>query len=145
MAVTATIYTKAYLCLAGKKIDFLNDTIKAALLTSSYTPDRDNNQYWSDIVANESSGTGYTAGGLTLTTKTATPNSSGHYVLFGADDLLWSSTTIADARYCVFYDSTGTNSTSCLISYIDFGSAQSTSSQPFAVSLTNGIFKLTAS
>lgn len=142
MAVTATIYTSAYLSLANKEIDWDTDNIYAALVTSAYTPNRNTHRYWSDVSAYESSGTGYTAGGLLLTNKTNVLNSGSNSVLFGADDLQWTTTTISDARYCVFCSNNGS---SPLISYIDFGSVQSTVAQPFAISLVNGIFKLTAS
>lgn len=146
MAVSAVVYTLALQSLANKQIDFVptSDTIKCMLVKSTYTPNRDTHQYVSDLGSNESSGTGYTAGGVTLTTVSATVSASTHSILFSADDPTWASTTIADARYAVFYVDTGSAATSPLISYIDFGITQSTSSQPFAISLANGIFKLTA-
>lgn len=53
-------------------IDFDLDTIRAALVTSAYTPAQ-THEFWSTHVeANETSGTGYTAGGEALTTKAVT-------------------------------------------------------------------------
>ena len=43
---------------------------KMGLLTSSYTPSLTNHVFWSDVNANETSGTGYTAGGAALSTPT---------------------------------------------------------------------------
>lgn len=51
--------------------DYLTDTIKVMLTTSSYTPNRDTHETKNDIT-NEISGTGYTAGGVTLASKTIT-------------------------------------------------------------------------
>lgn len=46
-------------------IDWLSDTIKCMLCTSTYTPNLDTHKYKSDVT-NEASGTGYSAGGATL-------------------------------------------------------------------------------
>lgn len=51
--------------------DFLTDTIKVMLTTSAYTPNRDTHETKADVT-NEISGTGYTAGGVTLASKTIT-------------------------------------------------------------------------
>lgn len=53
-------------------IDFLSDNIYCALVTSSYTPDLAAHDFWNDVVANEVSGTGYTANGALLGSKTFT-------------------------------------------------------------------------
>jgi hypothetical protein len=53
-------------------IDFLSDTMNLALVTSGYTPDLAAHDFWNDVVANEASGTGYTANGATLASKTLT-------------------------------------------------------------------------
>lgn len=99
-------------------IDFLSDTIKLALLTSTYTPAQTSHEWFSDIT-NEVSGTGYTAGGATLASKTV--STSGTTVTVDAADPAWSSSTIT-ARYGVLYKSTGTAATSPLIGLYDFGS-----------------------
>ena len=49
-------------------IDFDNDTFKQLLVTSSYTANKDTHTKRSDVT-NEISGTGYTAGGATVTAK----------------------------------------------------------------------------
>lgn len=53
-------------------IDYLSDDIRIALVTSSYTPNADTHDFWDDVVANEASGTGYTANGAALASKTIT-------------------------------------------------------------------------
>jgi hypothetical protein len=52
-------------------VDFLSDTIKIALATSSYAPNLDSHEVFSDVT-NEIAGTGYSAGGLALGSKTLT-------------------------------------------------------------------------
>lgn len=56
--------------LDGNAVNFAGDTIKVSLHTSTYTP-ADTHKFFSDVT-NEVTGTGYTAGGETLTTKTLT-------------------------------------------------------------------------
>ena len=117
----------------NKEIDWDTDTIKVALLTNSYTPDQDAHNYYDDVVANEVSGTGYTAGGNTLANKTNTYNSGTNVIVLDADDTTWSSSTIT-ARYAVVYDATpATNATKPLIGYVDFGSDQSSNNGNFTI------------
>ena len=52
--------------------DWLSDDYRMALVTSVYTPNADVDDFWNDVVANEAAGTGYTANGLTLTSKALT-------------------------------------------------------------------------
>lgn len=73
--------------------------------------------------SHEVSGTGYTAGGVTLASKTVTYDAPSHTLTLDCADLSWPSSTIT-ARFVVFYESTGTDSTSALISYVDFGADQ---------------------
>jgi hypothetical protein len=128
----------------NKEIDFDSDTIKVALLTNAYTPDQDAHNYYDDVVANEVTGTGYTAGGSTLANKTNTYNSATNVIVLDADDVTWSSSTIT-ARYAVIYDATpATNATKPLIGYVDFGSDQSSSNGNFTITWdATGIVRIT--
>ncbi|MGE0460881.1 MAG: hypothetical protein AB7Q16_05890 [Vicinamibacterales bacterium] len=72
------LYGKALANLLGGEsagessaVDYLSDTIKMALTTSAYTPDLDAHEFFSDVT-NEITGTGYTAGGVALGSKTIT-------------------------------------------------------------------------
>lgn len=128
----------------NKEIDFDTDTIKVALLTNAYTPDQDAHNYFDDVVANEVTGTGYTAGGLTLANKTNTYNGATNVIVLDADDVTWSSSTIT-ARYAIVYDATpATNATKPLIGYVDFGSDQSSSNGNFTITWdATGIVRVT--
>jgi hypothetical protein len=71
-------YGKAFANLLGGEIagdtfqtDFLSDTIKVSLHSNSYTPNLDTHETLADVT-NEITGTGYTAGGATLASKTIT-------------------------------------------------------------------------
>lgn len=112
-------------------IDLDTDTIKVALVTSSYTPDQDAHDFFDDVT-NEVSGTGYSAGGASLANKAVTADNTDNEGVFDADDVVWSTSTIT-ARGAVLYKSTGTASTSALIAYIDFGSDKVSTAGSFTI------------
>jgi len=137
------LYGNFLLKALNKEVDFDTDTIKVALLSSSYTPDQDAHDYLNDVSTYEVSGTGYTAGGNTLGSKTATYDSANNVVVLDAADTTWSSSTIT-ARYAVVYGSTGTSSTSPLIGFVDFGSDQSSTNGNFTITWdSTGIVRIT--
>ena len=110
---------------------YLTDTIKVALVTSAYTVNIDSHANFSDIT-NEVSGTGYTAGGATLGTKTATQDNTNDRGVLDAADTTWTTSTIT-ARGAVIYRDSGTPSTSKLMGYVDFGSDKSSSGTDFTI------------
>ena len=112
-------------------IDLDTDTIKVALVTSAYTPDQDAHDFFDDIT-NEVTGTGYTAGGSSLTGKAVTQDNTNNKGVFDADDVTWSTSTIT-SRGAVLYKSTGISSTSALICYIDFTADKSSAGGNFTI------------
>lgn len=127
MAVSAKWYGLAYTSAFTKKMDLSADTIKVMLCTSSYAPDQDTHQYKSSVT-NEVSGTGYTAGGVILSSPTLTYTGSTNTLAIDGGDVSWPSSTLT-ARYAVVYDSTpGTDATRPLLMYVDFGADVSTTS-----------------
>lgn len=132
------IYNEFKDALGDGDIDLNNDTLKLALV-NNYTLDIDNHTVWSDVSANEVSGTGYTAGGQALTSVTWTKDAANDESVLEAADVTWSSSTIT-ADGAVLYRDTGTASTSQLIAFFDFGTDQSSSNGDFTVSWSaNGI------
>lgn len=123
-------------------IDWDADTFKVAL--SNTAPNSSTNTVFSDITE-ISAGNGYTAGGGTLTGVTVTR--SGGTAKVSATDFTWTASgAVGPFRYVVFYKSTGTGSTSPLVSYWDYGSSITMASgDTFTVDFdgTNGIFQLT--
>lgn len=142
--MASKMYGNFLLKALNKEVDWDSDTIKVALVSSSYTPNQDSHDYWDDVVANEVSGTGYTAGGQTLTSKTITYDSSSNVIVLDAADSVWASSTIT-ARYAVIYDDSGaTNALKVLVGYVDFGSDQSSTSGNFTVTWdATGIARIT--
>lgn len=145
MAVTAKPYGKFMLSLANKEVDLDGDQLKCLLVTSAYTFDQDAHQYKSSVTG-EVSGTGYTPGGVVLTSVTLTYNASNNTLTLDSADPTWNSSTITNARGAIFYDNTpASDAIRPLISYADFGEDKSTSNGTFQVILdATGIVTLTA-
>jgi hypothetical protein len=132
MAVTAQVYGQGALNVLTGSIDLNTDTFKLMLATNAYTPDIDTHDFRNDVTP-EVTGTGYTTGGVTLTTVTATYDSANNRVKFDADDVSWTTSTIT-ARYAVIYKSRGgASSADELLLYIDFGADVVSTGGTFAI------------
>lgn len=113
-------------------IDLDTDTIKVMLVTSAYTPDQDAHTKRSDIT-DETSGTGYSAGGSSLANKAVTVDNTDNEGVFDADDLSWTTSSFT-ARGAVLYKSRGgASSADELIAYLDFTTDKTVSSGTFTI------------
>jgi hypothetical protein len=147
MAVTAHTYSKFADALGQKEVDIDTDTIKCLLL-SAYTvgTTQDTAKYKADVLAaaTEASGTGYTTGGVTLTSLTWTL--TGHVYALKATIPAWSTTggSLA-AAYALFYDDTPATNKPVLC-YWDLGGTQTSSNGTFTLTQNaSGILTLTGS
>ena len=141
-------FTGNYMCTSFKvallngEMDFSADTsqtFKLALFTSSATLDATTTAY---STTNEVSGTGYTAGGNTLTIA-ANPASSGTTAFLDFADTTFASSSIT-ARGALIYKSGGGDPD---IAVIDFGEDKQTSSADFVIQFptadkTNAIIRI---
>lgn len=100
------------------------DTFKIALYTSSATLDASTTAY---SATNEVSGTGYTAGGNTLTT--VTPTTSGTTALVDFADTSWSNASFT-ARGALIYNSSKSNKA---VAVLDFGGDKTVSAGTFTI------------
>lgn len=123
MAITTAV-CKSYKQEILEGVHAAGDTYKIALYTSSASLDADTTAYAS---TNEVSGSGYTAGGATLSNFQSGLSGSTSYITF--DDPEWDPATIT-ARGCLIYNSSKTNKA---VAVFDFGGN---------VSSTNGKFKV---
>lgn len=101
------------------------DTFKIALYTSSATLSAATTAYSS---SNEVTGSGYTAGGNTLTVSQV-PTSTSTTAWLDFSDSTWSTATIT-ARGALIYNSTQSNKA---VAVLDFGSDKSSSAGDFTV------------
>lgn len=130
------MYNRFKANLMNKVVDLEADTIKVMLLDNSHAFVATHNVI-GDVSVNEISGTGYTAGGATLASKSITQAAS---TKWDAADVQWTGATFT-AYHAVIYDDTiGTDD---LILSIDFGGAQSVSAGTFKIQWhVNGIVTL---
>lgn len=71
-------------------INLTSDTLKMGLLTSSYTPSLTSDTFWGDVNGNEVSGTGYTAGGASVTSATLTLTAANSWSVLRANTTSYS-------------------------------------------------------
>ena len=142
MALTQTLCTSFKVALLDGEMDFSSNTsqtFKIALYTSSATLDATTTAY---ATTNEVSGTGYTAGGNTLSIA-ANPTSSGTTAFLDLADTTWSSSSITARGALIYKSATGNPA----IAVIDFGEDKQTSSADFVIQFptadkTNAIIRI---
>ena len=126
MAITTAVCTSFKQELLTGTHNFSNggDTFKVALYTSSANLGASTTAY---TTSNEVSGTGYSAGGATLTN--VTPTTSGTTAIVDFNDVSFTSSTIT-ARGCLIYNSSDSNKA---VAVFDYGSDQASSSSTFTI------------
>ena len=125
MAITQAMCTSFKTELLGGVHDLDTDEIKIALYTSSATLDASTGAY---TTTGETSGTGYTAGGNTLTGATIS-NPSGTTAVVDFDNTQWLSSTIT-ARGALIYNASKANRA---IAVLDFGSDKTSTAGDFTI------------
>ena len=129
-------FTGNYMCTSFKvallnvEMDLSSDTsqsFKIALYTSDATLNAATTAY---STTNEASGTGYTAGGNTLTIATnPTSDTDGTVAYLDFSDTSWTSSSIT-ARGALIYKSGGTTPA---VAVLDFGSEKTSSDSTFTI------------
>jgi len=118
--------------------DMDTDTLKIALYTSAATLDASTTVY---TTSNEVTGTGYTAGGNTLTGATVSLTGTTAFVDFS--DTSWSTATIT-ARGALIYNSSKSDKA---VAVLDFGSDKTSTGGTFTIQFpvndaTNAIIRI---
>lgn len=144
MAGTWHFYGNGLLKLVTGAVDLDTDTFKILLTTSAYTPNQDTHDFRDDVT-NEVSGTGYSAGGATLSGVSVTYDSGTNEVRVSWTDPTWTTSTIT-ARTAVIYKSRGgAASADELIAYCTEASDVTSTAGTFTVDLPSPTLKITAS
>ena len=115
MAAGAFVPYNVFLDQLGKEgHNLASDTLKAALFTSSYTPNAASDVTFSSLTGEHgTTNTGYTAGGVTLTDVTWTGN------VLNATDAEWTAGSAGlEAKWLVVYN-TSTGATNNLVAYME--------------------------
>lgn len=127
MAITQAMCTSFKQAILDGEMDFSADTaqvFKIALYTSSASLDATTTAY---SATNEASGTGYSAGGATLTVNA--PATSGTTAYLDFADVTWSTASFT-ARGALIYQSGGSNPA---VAVLDFGADQTATAGDFTV------------
>jgi len=125
MAITQALCTSFKSEILGGTHDLDTDVLKIALYTSAATLNATTTTY---STTNEVSGTGYTAGGETLSGASITSSGTTAFVDFS--DVTWASSTIM-ARGALIYNSSKSNKA---VAVLNFGSDKSSSNGNFVIS-----------
>lgn len=129
MSITQAMCTSFKQALLDGEMDFSSDTsqtFKIALFTSSATLGAATTAY---STSNEVTGTGYTAGGNTLTIS-ANPATSGTTAFLDFADTTWSAATIT-ARGALIYSADG--ATNPAVAVLDFGADKTSTAGDFTI------------
>ena len=136
MAITQAMATSFKVAVLGGEMDFssnTNDTFKIALYTSSATLNAATTAY---TTSTEASGTGYTAGGNSLTISTAaTSGGSGTTAFIDFANTTWTSATIT-ARGALIYRNSGSGNPA--VAVLDFGANKTSTGGTFEIQFPAG-------
>lgn len=123
-----------YGATAARRIDFVNDDIRCSLHTVTYVPNQDTDDFFNDAT-NEVTGTGYTARGVALASKSLTYDAASNELRFLFADPAWGpGATISGIRVAVLSKVTGgATSTDPLLAYTIFSADQAVSNGTFTI------------
>lgn len=129
MAITPTWFGPGLQYLLDQPADLEAVTVKLALVTDAYTPNRDTHDFWDDVSANElANGNGYSTGGATISGAAFSYDATSDQVRFDHDDVSWTFTASKTWRYGVYYiDTAGASSTDPVFGLLTWDSNQSVS------------------
>ena len=129
MAITQAMVTSFKVGILDGTFDFSSgtaQTFKIALYTNAATLGATTTAY---SVTNEVSGTGYSAGGNTLTIS-ANPTSTGTTAFLDFADTTWSTATITARGALIYLADGGTNPA---VAVLDFGSDKTSTAGDFTI------------
>lgn len=142
MAITQGMANSFKVQLLNGQHNFSSNTFKIALYTSSATIGETTTAY---SATNETSGTGYTAGGNTLSVSVV-PTNTGNVAYLSFSNTTWTTATITAAG-ALIYNTSLANAAVCVL---NFGGDKTSTAGNFSVNFptadaTSAIIRLTAS
>jgi hypothetical protein len=128
---------------SARRVDWVTDSIKVSLHTNSYTFAQDSDDFFNDATNELSTAGGYTAGGVTLGTKSIDVGTTLQTRLIAAN-AQWTSASFTARQAVVYSDTGGAASTDPLMMNINFGADQTVSSGTFTIAwASDGVGKVT--
>lgn len=123
-SATGKLFGNGLLNLLDGGVVYGSDDTYFALLTSSYSLDIDAHDNWDDLVANEETGTGWSANGVQCTGEALSLVTANNDVELDITDISAPTVTIDDGKYGILYSRTnGTDGTREVIGYATFDTA----------------------
>lgn len=119
--------------LARGNIDLDDDSFKVMLVQSGYTEDKTHTKR--NEITNETSGTGYTAGGE-ATTITLTKDDVNNRLDVAFSNVSWSNATITAAGAVIYKTRGGAATADELVAFVDFNQDISSTNAAFAVTFS---------
>lgn len=131
MAITVSWYLKgmSHILKQDTNSDLEVADLFLGLVTSSYTPNLDTDEFWSTPVANEvANGNGYVTNGFDVTGAAYSEDAASDQVRLDIGDPTWTFTASKTWRYGVLYErSSGTDATRKLFALLNWGTDQTVS------------------
>jgi hypothetical protein len=128
----------------SEKVDWISDTTKVSLHTSSASFAVDTDEVFADVANEVGSGNGYTSGGYTILSPTVTYTASGNITVLDCADPTWTASSAGFAASdAIVTDTTSDN----LIGWLAFGSTitlAASDTLTINIDATNGVFYVTA-
>ena len=137
MSISQAMCTSFKAEILDEQHDLIADTLKIALFTSSASLGAGTTAY---STSNEISGTGYTAGGETLTNKAVT--TTGTTAHFDCDNPTWTSATFTANGALIYNDTNGDKAIAVLAFGGDFTVAGGTFEIVLPAAGTSGIIRI---
>jgi hypothetical protein len=135
MAITPKWYGLGMKAIMGGAVDLDTDTLKISLHTTTYVPNQDTHDFFDDATNELPTASGYTAGGVTLTSLLLTYDVPTQQVRWDFADISWTFSASVTWRYAVIRKARGgAASADELIGWIDWGTSQ-TVSGPYTLQL----------
>lgn len=127
-----------------------NGNVKAMLLDTGYTPDKDH-EYVSSIVANELGGTGYVggfggSGRKALAGKSIAKNDTTDLVVFDCNDLSWTAIDAGTVGYVAIIEEDTNDASSPVIAIVDASPDVPTNGGDYTLQVhaTNGLLTISS-
>jgi len=114
------VFNEFLVALGSGKYNLPSDTLKLGIITNAATPlITQTTPTWADFSANEVSGTGYSAGGITLTGVTWAQVAGVTKLDSDAMQVAYDAAGFDDGYFGILYDTTATNDDA--IGFLDLG------------------------
>lgn len=144
MAITPSVYGLFLQSLIEGRVDVTVDEMWCMLVTNTYVFNQNTHKFKSAVIG-ELAGSGYSPGGLKVSTSPSIYTSSNKILNLPAGNIVWPTATWIGAIGAVLYmnPSGFPDNAKPLVAYIDFGGPQNRTDQSFYLNwASTGVLKL---